>query len=109
MGSDASHVVEAVHNDSQYTVGTAAALIHLGLCNRPVTLPNLHDVQHILGASNFDLHNTHAHSAAPALGLYRPGSFRGDHGGNAPKGLQALPLWSWTVKLLCKRCNNIVL
>ncbi len=75
MGSDACHIVEAIHNDSQYTVGAAAALVHLGLCNRPVALPNLHDVQHILSASNFDLRNTHAHSAAPALGLYRSGTF----------------------------------
>ena len=75
MGPDACHIVEAIHNDSQYTVGAAAALVHLGLCNRPVALPNLHDVQHILSASNFDLRNTHAHSAAPALGLYRSGTF----------------------------------
>ena len=75
MCPDASHIVEAVHNDSQDTVGAAAALVHLGLCNRPVALPNLHDIQHILGASNFDLRNTRAHSAAPALGLYRPRSF----------------------------------
>jgi len=75
MCPDASHIVEAVHDDSQYTVGAAAALIHLGFCNRPVALPNLHNIQHILSASNFDLRNTHAHSAAPALGRYGSGSF----------------------------------
>ena len=114
MCPDTSHIVQAIHNDSQYTVGAAAALVHLGLCNRPVALPNVHDIQHILGASNFDLRSTHAHSAAPALGLYILGSLC-----NAPLvwyviiyrinqsafklGLREMGLQ----RMLCERCKEV--
>lgn len=53
--SDARHIVQAVHNDSQHTVGPAAALVHFGLCNRAVALAQLHDLQHVLCAGHLNL------------------------------------------------------
>lgn len=44
MRPDACHIVEPIHNDGQYAVGATAALIHFGLCNRPIALPYLHDI-----------------------------------------------------------------
>ena len=59
MRSYASHIVEAIHNDSQDAVRSATPLIHLGLSNRPVALPYLHNIQHILRASYLDLQQAH--------------------------------------------------
>ena len=55
MSPDASHIVQPVYNDGQNAVGAATALIHFGLSYRSVALADVHDIQHILGASYLDL------------------------------------------------------
>jgi hypothetical protein len=43
-------VIGPINNDSEHTVASRAAFIHLCLCHSPVAGPDLHDFEHILRA-----------------------------------------------------------
>ena len=72
MCSDASHIVQPIDNDGQDAVGSTAPFIHLGFSNRSVALPDLHDIQDILGAGDLDLQTRLVHMIASLICIALP-------------------------------------